>query len=119
MINEIINMTQGKKLFTVLDLSDGFFQIKINPEDKHKTAFYFRNNLYQYTMMPQGYKNSPAVFQMIMDHILSDIMETKYMVYMDDIIVYGKDETEHDRNLCEVLTRLSENNFKVNPEKMQ
>ncbi|KAF9761236.1 Retrovirus-related Pol polyprotein from transposon opus [Nosema granulosis] len=69
--------------------------------------------------MPQGFKNSPALFQMIMDNILNDIIEEKWMVYMDDIIVYGKSEEEHDQNLIDVLERLNEKKFKVNSSKMQ
>ncbi|KAF9756152.1 Retrovirus-related Pol polyprotein from transposon opus [Nosema granulosis] len=72
-----------------------------------------------YTKMPQGFKNSSGILQRIIDDILNDILESKYMVYMDDIIVYGKTKEEHDENLNDVLQRLSKNNFKVNSDKMQ
>ncbi|KAF9762861.1 Polyprotein P3 [Nosema granulosis] len=75
-INEIIKKkTESMTYFTILDLEDEFFQVKIKGKDKYRTAFHFRNNLYQYTRMPQGFKNSPAIFQIIMDKIFKDTME--------------------------------------------
>ncbi len=49
----ILENTQGKKYFTVIDLADGYFQIKIKKEHKFKTAFQFNNQLYQWKRMPQ------------------------------------------------------------------
>lgn len=54
-----------------------------------------------------------------MDRVLNGIIEDKCMVYMDEIIIYGETEIEHDKNLKEVLRRLSNNNMKVNYKKMQ
>jgi hypothetical protein len=62
-IQEIIEKTQGMRYFTVLVLKDGYFQIKIKPEHKFKTAFYFRNRLYHYTWMPQGFKSPQQSFK--------------------------------------------------------
>ena len=53
-IQRVIEKTQGMKWFSVIDLKDGYFQIKLKAEDKYKTAFYFENKLYQWTRMPQG-----------------------------------------------------------------
>jgi hypothetical protein len=119
LIQDIVEKTQGMKFFTVLDLQDGYFHIKIKPEDKHKTAFYFKNRLYQYTRMPQGFKNSPSIFQMIMDRELRDLLDTKCCVYLDDIIVFGASEEEHDANLEAVLKILEEKKFKLNEMKIQ
>lgn len=64
--------------------------------------------------MPQGFKNSPAIFQMIMDNILNE----QCCVCLDDIIVFGANEQEHDDHLNNVLTRLDKNNFKINLSKI-
>ena len=118
-IRSIIEKTNGKKWFTVIDLKDGYFQILLEPKDKFKTAFHFKNQLYQWTRMPQGFKNSPAIFQMIMDKVLNHLIDIKCNVYLDDIIVYGSTEQEHDENLEIVLKRLQENKFKINLQKIQ
>ena len=54
---------------------------------------------YQWKVMPMGLSGSPITFQLMMNHILSDLIGTACMVYIDDIIIFGKDETEHDENL--------------------
>ena len=118
-IQRVIEKTQGMKWFSVIDLKDGYFQIKLKAEDKYKTAFYFENKLYQWTRMPQGFKNSPAVFQAVMDTILEPALNNACSVYLDDIIVYGKTESEHDQNIEKILNLLMQEGFKVNPKKMQ
>ena len=118
-IQNIIEKTLGKKFFTVIDLKDGYFQILLEPKDKFKTAFHFKNELYQWTRMPQGFKNSPAIFQMIMDKTLKEYIDKKCNVYLDDIIVYGDSEQDHDNNLRLILKKLQENNFKINLQKIQ
>ncbi len=118
-IQGIIEKTQGYKWFTVIDLKDGYFQIMVNPNDKFKTAFQFNNQLYQFVRMPQGFKNSPAIFQQIMDTILQEFIDNGCNVYLDDIIVYAKTEKEHDNLLRKILKKLEVNNFKINIGKMQ
>lgn len=118
-IQRIYEKTQGHKWFTIIDLKDGYFQILVKPEDKHKTAFHFENQLYQFVRMPQGFKNSPAIFQQIMDMVLRDFIDNGCNVYLDDIVVYGKTKEDHDNMLKKVLFKLQENNFKINITKMQ
>ncbi|KAI5152319.1 hypothetical protein ENBRE01_2738 [Enteropsectra breve] len=118
-IQRIIENTQGKRLFTVLDLKDGYYQVKLREKDKKKTAFYFENKQYQMTRMVQGFKNSPAIFQAIMDEELSDQVGKCCSIYLDNIIVYGETEAQHDANLLTVLACLAQNGFKINPAKMQ
>lgn len=107
-IQELVTSLRGKKLFTVLDLKDGFFQIPIHLADREKTAFLVGSRLMQFCRMPQGYKNSPSIFQRAMTQILQGLLGEHCLVYIDDILVFGKDEEEHDRNLERVLKRLKE-----------
>lgn len=64
-----------------------------------------------------GYKNSPGIFQQIMDGILKGLIGECCFTYLDDIIIFGTNSDEHDNNLRRVLERLKNNNVKVNPEK--
>jgi len=118
-IEKIIERTQGMKYFSVIDLKDGYYQIPLRKQDREKTAFKFNNRLYQWTRMPQGFKNSPAIFQTIMDELLAECVDKICSVYLDDVIVYGKDAKTHDENLNKVLTILDANAFKVNAKKLQ
>lgn len=73
-IQELISLLHRKSYFTSIDLKDGFFQIPIREEDKVKTAFYAGKRLMQFRKMPQGFKNSSAIFQRAMQLILSDLL---------------------------------------------
>jgi hypothetical protein len=118
-IQKIIEQSQGKKWFTVIDLKDGYFQIRLKKEHRFKSAFYFENKLYQWTRMPQGYKNAPPIFQRLMDQILAPYLGKICSVYLDDILVYGYTEEEHDRNFSLVLNELEKNKMKINLSKIQ
>ncbi|KAF9760719.1 Retrovirus-related Pol polyprotein from transposon 17.6 [Nosema granulosis] len=116
-IQELITLLHGKRYFTCIDLKDGFFQVPIRECDKEKTAFYTGRRLMQFKRMPQGFKNSSAIFQRAMQLILEDLLETACLVYIDDILVFGKNIEEHDRNLRKVLSRLKEYNLEENTDK--
>lgn len=62
-IRNMIAQLHGQKLFSVIDLKDGFFHIKIREKDQEKTSFYTGTRQIQFTRMPQGFKNSPGIFQ--------------------------------------------------------
>jgi hypothetical protein len=61
-IQELLVKIRDMKYFSVIDLKDGFFQIPIHPLDREKTTFAVNGNLKQFKRMPQGFKNSPAIF---------------------------------------------------------
>ena len=115
----IIEKTFGKKWFSVIDLKDGYFQILLKEEDRHKTAFLFMNKLYQWRVMPQGFKNSPAIFQAVMERVLEGLIGVVCVVYLDDILVLGETIEEHDKNMRLVLERLGEADLRVNWKKLQ
>lgn len=73
-----------------MDLKDGFFQVDIRPEDREKTTFSTGERLMQFKKMPQGYKNSPGVFQRAMTIVLEGLIGTACLIYTDDILIFGK-----------------------------
>ncbi|KAI5153777.1 hypothetical protein ENBRE01_3245, partial [Enteropsectra breve] len=118
-MSDLVEKVQGSQYFTLIDLKDGYFQIEIIEEHKHKTAFKFDNLLYEWNRMPMGYKNAPSIFQRIMDHILGDLSDKGVEVYLDDIIIHAKNKESHDLILDEVLRRLESNNLYINEKKIQ
>ncbi|KRH93912.1 DNA dependent reverse transcriptase, partial [Pseudoloma neurophilia] len=101
-----------------LDLKDGYYQVNFAKEDRMKTAFLDpKGRLMQFTKMPQGFKNSPAIFQRGMQIVLKDLLYEKCFCYLDDILVFGKDENEHDENFKEVKGKLDGFGLKMNEEK--
>jgi hypothetical protein len=67
--------------------------------------------------MPFGLTNAPASFKDMMTHILKDLLDKRVVVYIDDILIYAKNEEIHDKLLKEVLERLAKNDSVISPEK--
>ena len=116
-LNELISSVSGAKFITVCDLKDAFYSIKIRKEDRCKTAFEFKGQVFEMVGMPMGYKNSPMIMQRVISRILSDIENVK--VYLDDIVIYGNTENEHDKAVIEVFKQLQSNGMRLNREKIQ
>ena len=103
----------GNKIFSTLDLLSGYHQLPLREEDKEKTAFTTGFGLFHYNRVPFGMISSGAHMQLCIERILADINGRGCLVYIDDIIIYGKDQEEHDRNLAMVLKRLASAGYKV------
>ena len=117
LMQELQDRVQGAQWFTKLDLKNGFNLIRMRPGDEWKTAFRTRYGLFEFNVMPFGLTNTPSTFQEMMNHVLSDILVVGVLAYMDDILIYGKTEEEHDRLVKETLERLQKNGLAVSPEK--
>lgn len=116
-VHDIFGVIQGKQFFSVMDCSQGFYQIQVDPRDKHKTAFSTPLGNFQFIRAPFGARNSGAKFQSEMNRVLQDGLYTRCVVYVDDILVFGKDIHEHNRNLAWVLERCLLYNVKLKLEK--
>lgn len=118
-IRDVIRATQGSEEFTVIDLKEGFYHIEIEEKHKYKTAFEFDGNIYEWNSMVMGFKNSPQIMQKTMNRILEGLREKGVEVYMDDIVIHGKNIEEHDKLSIEVLERFKKHNLRVNQHKIQ
>ncbi|CAM4821724.1 unnamed protein product [Rotaria magnacalcarata] len=106
----------GYQFFSKFDMKSGFWQIPIEEEDQHKTAFIIPEGLYEWNVLAQGLKNSPPSFQRVMADILSPCCQFA-LVYIDDIVVYSRSFEEHLKHIHQVLSILSQHNFQLNPSK--
>ncbi|CAD6241240.1 GSCOCG00012617001-RA-CDS, partial [Cotesia congregata] len=116
-IIEIIDQTGGAKYFSTFDLASGFHQIKIHPDDIHKTAFSTPYQHYEFVRMPFGLKNAPPTFQRLMNKVLMGMMGRGVFVYMDDIIVYSVTFDEHIAKIEELFDRLRQAGLQLQPDK--
>ena len=117
LINEILDNIGNSCHFSSLDLRSGFFQVPIHPRDAAKTAFSTHKGHFKFSRMPMGLKNSPSTFQRLMNTVLHELRGVKAFVYLDDIIVFGRPEKEHNENLIRVLEALRKYNLKLEPGK--
>ncbi|KAK7918879.1 hypothetical protein WMY93_010163 [Mugilogobius chulae] len=118
-IDDALDCLTGSKWFSVLDLRSGYYQIAMSEEDKEKTAFICPLGFYQFERMPQGITGAPATFQRLMEKAVGDMHLLQVIVYLDDIIVFGKTLEEHEQRLLKVLDRLEEYGLKVSIDKCQ
>jgi hypothetical protein len=107
-IEDLFDRMRGAKVFSKIDLQSGYHQLKIRPLDIPKTAFTTRYGLYEYTVMSFGLTNAPAYFMYLMNKIFMEYLDKFVVVFIDDSLIYSKNEEEHEEHLRLVLQKLRE-----------
>jgi hypothetical protein len=99
---------RGAKVFSKIDLTLGYDQLKIRVEDIPKLAFTSRYGLYEFTVMSFGLTNAPAYFMYLMNKVFMEYLDKYVVVFIDDILVFSRSEEEHEEHLRLVLQKLRE-----------
>jgi hypothetical protein len=108
-IDDLFDQLKGACVFSKIDLRSGYHQLKIRASDTPKTAFITRYGLYEYTVMSFGLTNAPAYFMYLMNKVFMEYLDKFMVVFIDDILIFSKNEEEQDEHLCLVLQKLREN----------
>ncbi|MDN6236985.1 MAG: hypothetical protein L0J24_09865, partial [Corynebacterium flavescens] len=116
-VDDTFAMLNGAKYFSTIDLKDGFWQIRLHPDSRHKTAFVTRQGVYQWKVMPMGISSAPSAFQRAMVETLSGLMDRICTVYLDDIVIWGCSKEEHLNNVYKVLSALAREGFHLSAKK--
>ena len=112
-IDESVDRLRGAKWFTTIDLCSGYHQVPLLEQHRAKTAFSVGGAHDEFNVMEFGLCNAPATFQRLMDLVLGGLKWTRVLVYIDDIIVFSRDEEQHIRDVCEVFTALQRANLRA------
>lgn len=118
-IDETLDLLSNAKFFSTLDLAAGYWQVKMDPHSKEKTAFSTTNGLYQFKVMPFSLCNAPAACQRLMEMVLAGLARKSCMVYLDDILVIGTTFEEHVNNLTDVFERLRQAELTLKSQKCE
>lgn len=116
-ISTILANLGSSRFFTTLDLKSGFHQIILEEKDREKTAFSINNGKYEFNRLPFGLKNAPSIFQRAIDDVLRDDIGQSCQVYMDDIIIFSRDEKSHIQHVDKVLGKLERAGMRVSAAK--
>ena len=114
---QLFDSLAGAKYFSALDLSSGYYNLEINENDKQKTAFGTRRGQYEFNRLPFGLCGAPATFQRLMHLILREENFEKCVIYLDDILIYGRTINEHNERLRLVLNKIRQSGVKLSPTK--
>ncbi len=106
------SLGQGNKIFSILDLLSGYWQIPMAPKSREITAFSTPTGHYEFRRMPFGLKSAPISFQRMINTVFSDMLGTHVFAYLDDVIICNKDPESHFATLEAVLLKLKESGLK-------
>ncbi|QRW16914.1 Retrotransposable element Tf2 protein [Rhizoctonia solani] len=93
--DKLIEKLCHARIFTKLDLRNGYHNIRIKEGDEWKAAFCTALGHFAPTVMQFGLSNAPAVFMRFMNNIFCDLLDISVVVYLDDILIFSNSREEH------------------------
>ena len=116
-IEDSLQKLDSPCIFSCMDLTKGFWQIPIHPDDRKYFAFSTENMHLEYLVAPMGAKNSPSYLSALMQLVLRGLPVQHIVSYLDDILVASSSMEQHLEHLDLVLTALEKAGLKLNPSK--
>ncbi|KAL5497310.1 hypothetical protein EMCRGX_G013767 [Ephydatia muelleri] len=107
-IDKTLDVLGSARWFSCLDLTSGYWQVEVAPEDREKTAFVTPYGLFQFHVMPFGLTNAPATFQCLMERVLAGLHWATCLIYLDDILIFSATVQQHFTRLREIFDRLKQ-----------
>ena len=118
-IDDLFDQLQGAEYFSKIDLQSGYHQLKIKRDDVLKTAFRTRYGHYEFLVLPFGLTNAPAAFMGMMNSVFKPYLDRFVIIFIDDILIYSKSQTEHEQHLRIILQMLREHQLYAKLSKCQ
>ena len=117
-IDKMYTNVCGARIFTTLDLHSGYYHIRLDKQSKAKTAFITPFAKYKFNAVPFGLAQPPAYFQQLISIVLQDCGNFA-MAYLDDIIIFSKNEEEHLKHIKIIFKKLKEAELKLKESKCE
>ena len=116
-IDELISMFAGAKVFTIVDMDKGYWQVVLHPESRKLTCMAFDIGRYQFKRLPMGSKVASDIFQRMLDSVYIGLPGVTGIA--DEMVIFGRNEEEHNRNLILFLETTRKNGLILNKKKLQ
>ena len=116
-IDDTLDMLSGSLYFSTLDLASGYYQVKMDPKDKEKTAVATHIGLFNFLRMPFGLCNAPSTFERLMERVLRGLQWHQCLLYLDDVIIYSVSFLDHVTQIRNVFDRFREAGLRMKAKK--
>jgi len=116
-MDELQDRVAGAKVFTKLDLKDGYHLIPMRKGDEHMRAFHRRYGQDEYNVIPFRLVDASATFQTIMKKILRELLDHPVVTYLDDILIYSENMEAYMKLPRQVLDWLKQHDLAVSLKK--
>ena len=119
LISELLDQLSGASIFSKIDLTAGYNQVRVANNDIPKTAFRTKYGAYKSVVMNFGMTNAPSTFVTLMNSVFQSLIGKSVVIYLDNIIVFSKSKAQHKLDLRNVLNILRDNQLYAKPSKCQ
>ena len=117
LISDLLDSPRKARIYTKIDLRHAYHLVCIAEGNEWKTAFWTHYGAFEWSVMPFRLTNAPAAFQRFMNDMFSDLLDVCVVVYLDDILIYSNNITQHRKHVKEVLKRLRKAELYAKAEK--
>ncbi|GJV60286.1 putative reverse transcriptase domain-containing protein [Tanacetum coccineum] len=104
--DNLFDQLQGSSVYSKIDLRSGYHQLRVREEDIPKTAFRIRYGHYEFQVLPFGLTNAPTIFMDLMNRVCKPYLDKFVIAFIDDILIYLKNNEEHEEHLKLILELL-------------
>ena len=119
LITNLLDSPSKAHIYTKIDLRHAYYLVHIAKGDEWKTVFWTCYRAFEWSVILFGLTNAPAAFQHFMNDVFSDLLDVCIVVYLDDILIYSDNITQHWSHIKEVLKRLRKAGLYAKAEKCE
>ena len=119
LISDLLDSPHKAQVYSKINLRHTYYLVHIANSDEWKTAFRTCYRSFEWSVMSFNLTNASVAFQQFMNDIFSGLLDVCVMIYLDDILIYSNNMSEHHQHVKEVLKRLHKAGLYAKVEKCE